>query len=160
MKALTLSQPWATAIAEGHKRIETRKWRPRENPGLLAITSSNKAMSRSQHERLASHFRDGVEFHRRSILAVVTITRFERTEAIRDGLDYVERSFGDYTDRRWAWVFGHIVPLPDPIELYPVSPGPGKKKRLPGALNVWTLPPVFTRAVESQIGPDVRRLER
>ena len=28
MKALSLHQPWATLIARGHKRIETRSWRP------------------------------------------------------------------------------------------------------------------------------------
>lgn len=28
MQALTIKQPWASAIAAGHKRIENRSWRP------------------------------------------------------------------------------------------------------------------------------------
>ena len=28
MRALTLYEPWATLIAEGHKQFETRNWRP------------------------------------------------------------------------------------------------------------------------------------
>lgn len=36
MKALTLTQPWATLVAIGAKRIETRSWRTNYR-GLLAI---------------------------------------------------------------------------------------------------------------------------
>ena len=32
MPALTLMQPWATLIARGAKRIETRKWHPARTP--------------------------------------------------------------------------------------------------------------------------------
>ena len=28
MKAISLHQPWATLIADGHKTVETRSWRP------------------------------------------------------------------------------------------------------------------------------------
>ena len=41
MRALTLYQPWATAIAIGSKRIETRSWRT-DYRGLLAIHASKK----------------------------------------------------------------------------------------------------------------------
>jgi hypothetical protein len=36
MKGLTLTQPWATLVAIGAKRIETRSW-PTRYRGLLAI---------------------------------------------------------------------------------------------------------------------------
>lgn len=39
MKALSLRQPWASLIADGHKTIETRTWRTRYR-GSLAIHAS------------------------------------------------------------------------------------------------------------------------
>ena len=36
MKALTLTPPWATLVALGHKRVETRSWRT-QSRGPLAI---------------------------------------------------------------------------------------------------------------------------
>jgi hypothetical protein len=36
IKALTVKQPWAWAIADGHKPVENRKWKTRHR-GLLAI---------------------------------------------------------------------------------------------------------------------------
>lgn len=44
MKALSVRQPWATLIAIGAKRIETRSWRTRYR-GPLAIDASGR-MSR------------------------------------------------------------------------------------------------------------------
>ncbi len=41
MKALTLQQPWATLIAEGHKRVENRTWQTAYR-GPLAIHAGLK----------------------------------------------------------------------------------------------------------------------
>lgn len=41
MKALTLLQPWASLIALGAKRFETRSW-PTDHHGLLAIHASKR----------------------------------------------------------------------------------------------------------------------
>ncbi len=43
MKALTLWQPWATLVALGAKRIETRDWRTRYR-GPLAIHAAKRKM--------------------------------------------------------------------------------------------------------------------
>lgn len=41
MKALSIRQPWASLIAEGHKTIETRTWAPWKGyRGPLAIHAS------------------------------------------------------------------------------------------------------------------------
>lgn len=151
MKALTLSQPWASAIARGHKRVETRGWHPADNPGVLAIASGNKNMTASQRE-IAEGFFGDIAFPRRSILAVAQVTGFQRTEEVVDSLSDQERDLGDYAPGRWAWQLGEIVTLTRPIEMYPVELKPGAKKRLPGTLNLWDLPPVFERMVMTAIG--------
>jgi hypothetical protein len=168
MKALTLSQPWATAIALGEKRIETRKWRPKEHPPSIVIASSNKVMSVAQREvarRVVPEEAIPAEFPRRSLLAVVKVEAFTPTGELRGTLSDQEFSLGDYSDGRWAWRFGRVSVLPEPIELYPVvsdapcvavthdeldcSRLPNKdrckncKRRLPGALGLWDLPEVF-----------------
>lgn len=161
MKALTLSQPWASTIALGRKRIETRNWHPKEHPGVLAIVSSNKNMTGSQREIAYSFFGDHIDFPRRSILAVAQVRVCLRTETVRHKLHDQELELGDYTPGRWAWMLGEVVALSKPIELYPVPPKPGAKPRLPGALNLWDLPRVFERKVLQAIGGsgEFRRLQ-
>jgi len=151
MKALTLSQPWATAIARGHKRVETRGWHPADNPGVLAIASGNKNMTGSQRE-IAEGFFGDIAFPRRSILAVAQVRGFARTEEIVGSLSEEEIDLGDYRTGRWAWRLGEIVTLARPIEMYPVELKPGAKKRLPGMLQLWDLPYVFERKVLTAIG--------
>lgn len=40
MKGITLTQPWASLVALGHKRVETRSWRPLFEPGRIAIQAA------------------------------------------------------------------------------------------------------------------------
>lgn len=163
LSALTLSQPWATLIARGHKQVETRKWHPKENPGLLAIASSNKNPTAGQRAMIEQEpflsALDGCGLPRRSILAVVQIIGFERTEEIE--ISDTERAFGDYRPGRWAWRFGEIITLATPVELHPVIPKGGGKPRLPGTLGIWPLPKPFNGQVQRAAGSveELRRLE-
>lgn len=43
MRALSVRQPWAWAIVNGHKRIENRTWAPRYRGTLLIHASKSKA---------------------------------------------------------------------------------------------------------------------
>lgn len=129
MPALTLMQPWATLIARGAKRIETRKWHPRENPGVLAITASNKNLSRSQREMIEREpFRSalgGVELPTGVIVAVAVVKAFEPTDRMK--VKGAEAAFGDFSPGRWAWHLGEVIALAKPIHVK-------------GAYNVWKLP--------------------
>ena len=58
MKALSIKQPWAWAIAYGHKTIETRTW-PTEYRGPLLIVSSLKP-----DKKLLDWFLDRVDYVR------------------------------------------------------------------------------------------------
>ena len=41
MKALSVRQPWAWAIIEGHKQVENRRWYPGHFSGRFAIHASS-----------------------------------------------------------------------------------------------------------------------
>ncbi len=56
MKALTLTQPWATLVAIGAKKIETRSW-PTNYRGPLAIHAAKRFPEEAQHLCFREPFR-------------------------------------------------------------------------------------------------------
>lgn len=145
MKALTLQQPYATLIANGSKRIETRKWHPRENPGVIAIASSKKPLTGPQLVRCDTEpFQAalaGAEAPAGVILAVARCHYFVRTEDVPAADLAREGDFGDYRPGRWAWYFEGVVELSEPV---PVPPPPKKGKK-EFRLGLWTLPDKLLR---------------
>jgi hypothetical protein len=142
MKALTLTQPWATLVAIGAKRIETRSWSTRYR-GPLAIHAA-KGLPRDCYElcfdepyyrtlmlalrqNLAGHRDDDLVLReglpRGFVLATCELVDcFRITDANAPGEP--ERSFGAYSPGRFAWKLAEIRMLPVPI--------PAK-----GALSLW-----------------------
>src|SRR4051794_27044458 len=55
MKALTLTQPWASLVAIGAKKIETRSW-PTRYRGLLAIHAAARGMRAARQTATAPPF--------------------------------------------------------------------------------------------------------
>jgi hypothetical protein len=121
MKALTLWEPWATAIALGFKHYETRSWAaPHRYLGCnLAIHASKK------HDRHLRQFTDNLvarfpelaaihydELPFGCVVVAVRLVNCHRTETIRDSLTDLELALGDYGDRRFAWEL-EIVKLPE-----------------------------------------------
>ena len=146
MKALTLTQPWATLVAINAKRIETRSWGTRYR-GPLAIHAAKGfpkwAVEMCGEETFRHALVSGgmaVAEPKQSlptgcVLATCRlvdcklIVDFEmaRTVNVRTRMlppPEPERSFGDYDPGRFAWILEDIQPLPEPI---PVK----------GALGLW-----------------------
>lgn len=126
IKALTLYQPWATLVAIGAKRIETRSWWTAYR-GLLAIHASktfgatNRALCHQEPFRSAL-LAGGVE--RLSDLplgAVVAVGRLALCEEMTtQWLEWrlppePERSFGYYAAGRYAWSLSDAEPVAPPI---------------------------------------------
>src|SRR3990167_5432352 len=116
VKALSLWQPWASAIALGNKRYETRSWSTNYR-GLLLIHAAKK-WTRNQQDfatteraigRLPAWIPCGC------IVAVCQLVAVHRTEEIAAALTGLERLYGDYTPGRYAWQLENIVPLTDPV---------------------------------------------
>jgi hypothetical protein len=154
MQGLTLSQPWATLVAIGAKKIETRSW-PTNYRGEVAIHAGlneepdqaiiarhpaflDKLRSAGYTINLSSPFA-AWDVPRGVILAVCRIEECVRVEALETRpITAYEYAFGDYRPGRWAWRLADVRPLPKPVKCR-------------GAQRLWNLTPDTLAAVEDQI---------
>ena len=145
MKALTLTQPWATLVAIGAKRIETRSFTTRYR-GPLAIHAA-KGFPKWAREfttdpacyEAIRHFSSGaatglkcgtLAYPLGMVLATCKLIDCVQMREMHyvDGLPagiigkYTEmlvgnseREFGDYSVGRYAWILDNVSPLPEPI---------------------------------------------
>lgn len=124
IKALSLTQPWATLVALGEKKIETRSWQPRHR-GPIAIhaakgmTQADYSICRTQPFSTALR-KHGIEhiadLPRGAILATARLTAcVTAPAAIQPKQGSWEWTFGDFTAGRWLWVLEDIVALERPI---------------------------------------------
>lgn len=131
MKALSLWQPWASLVALGEKRIETRDWATKYR-GELAIhataqlpaywlgTSRNTEAFRNE---LADVFNVRREYDvfatkklpRGCVLCIVRLVEIQETRYVREMLCERERIFGNYEDGRYAWSLELIERFNEPI---------------------------------------------
>lgn len=135
MRALSLWQPWATLVAIGAKRIETRHWRA---PGvLIGETFAIHAAKTTLHLPLARQapFADALGGHGLALGAIIGTARLRACRDIDPALvaelrqagEHDELAFGNYEHGRVAWI------LEDPRAL--TVPVPWK-----GAQGVFTVP--------------------
>lgn len=132
MKAITLTQPWATLVALGAKRIETRSWST-PHRGALGIHAAKG------FPRWARDTCDEPEFAKELgtihlplgfMLATCRLAACIPTRELQDNrlieldptckcepilLDERERQFGDFSPGRWAWLLTDVVPLDLPV---------------------------------------------
>lgn len=145
MKAITLIQPWASLIAMGNKKIETRSWKTNHR-GPLAIHAGASMPKQAKgfcsqiaeilHVQyngsiwyyMANHVGDYTFGH---ILAtcelvdcctitpdilVKSATEWKMSEPCYLPLpDEKELVFGDYTPGRYAWILKNVKQLKKPI---------------------------------------------
>jgi hypothetical protein len=132
VKAISLWQPWASAIALGAKRIETRSWSTRYR-GPIAIHAAQNGMGLKiavQHERdlwcavlcapvLSPALRAlprGMLVAVAELVDVVPVERVDATRCANSALgEWAESQLGDYRPGRFAWLLEAVRPLPAPI---------------------------------------------
>lgn len=136
-----MTQPWATEVALGHKRVETRTWRATCMVGCeLAIHAAlgvpRFALEFAREENLIGRIPEKLPLG--VVVATATVERFVRTEEAEGLVSGLERHLGDYTWGRWAWFLKDVVALPEPV--------PCK-----GALGLWTLPSEVEERVRAQV---------
>jgi hypothetical protein len=148
--ALTLTQPWATLIAIGAKRVETRGWRTpyRGRLGIHAAKGLGPIGGLYELRRLCHTppFFDALKDHvpvdgsddygarifvddlpRGVLLGFTELLDCVPTTGMEAAaLSDQERAFGDYSPGRWAWLLGDFEPLPEP-------------EKLGGALSLWSI---------------------
>lgn len=132
IKCLTLLQPWASLAALNARKIETRAWRTWYRGPLLihaARAFPQSMQNLCKQEPFAKVLAEAGYTHPRSgqvdpgrlplgmILAVCNLKHCVRigTPGIELPPSEPERSFGDYTTGRYAWILSDVRPLPEPI---------------------------------------------
>lgn len=134
MLCLSLTQPWASLVAIGAKRIESRSWSTAYR-GPLAIHAAKRFPTDAQLEALRRPFKAALEaggYHvhiatsgRRYvthdlptgvIVATCTLANCVTTQQILENpITDQEYAFGDYRAGRWAWILEDIIKLAEPI---------------------------------------------
>jgi len=102
MRAITLYQPWATWIADGDKRYETRSWRTDYRGEILIHAGKFDKFLPINHD-----------YPLGAVLAIATLAHIYPTEGV--AVDEVERSRGDWSRDRFAWLFRNVRPLAEPV---------------------------------------------
>lgn len=163
MKALSLTQPWASLVAIGAKRYETRSWSTKYR-GQLAIAAAKKFPMDCRELARESPFCEVFEeagltlLNLRDlcghILCVVDADGCVATPGAETllGVDSAfpvipahwpapapdELVFGDYSPERYAWPLADVFRLPTPV---PAS----------GALGIWDVPEAVAEQVYNQL---------
>lgn len=143
MKVLSLWQPWASAIALGAKRIETRDWYTSYR-GPLAIHAAKRCIKGELLEYASCWEWRGalglIEGHHRylweslpfgAIVAVCNLIDCAPTDAITVAqldtrrrpthqlpgtiYEWTERQMGNFAPGRFGWILDDIRPLPAPV---------------------------------------------
>lgn len=105
MKALTLWEPYASAIEKGLKKYETRSWKTSYR-GPLVIHASVKPLTK-EYQLLAKRY--GIKSVFGEIVAIAELTDCQiMTQELIDIQSQVEIDLGDWRVGRYAWCFKNI----------------------------------------------------
>lgn len=140
MKALTLTQPWATLVAIVAKRIETRSWRTNYR-GPLAIHAAKGpdktgfVVTDPCYSMIKRAGLDPIFLPHGFVVATCNLVNIVEMPAhivghpcTWDWVDQVgreycfivtdkERAFGNYAPGRYAWLLADVKPLPEPSQI-------------------------------------------
>lgn len=132
MKAITLTQPWATLVALGKKKIETRSWST-DYRGPLAIHAAKGFPDWARQMCHNSVFADALELagigHPDDlplgvVVATCELVKVERITMFIELPPDPEFQFGNYEVGRYLWHLANIKRLKEPV--------PAR-----GALSLW-----------------------
>lgn len=108
-KAISLWQPWASLMALGLKKIETRPWSTKYR-GPILIHAAKKRVADPNGYVFDAIRNAGLEISslpRGCLLCRVRLIDCRRIE-IDDRIEIPEQFFGDYTPGRYMWITDHL----------------------------------------------------
>lgn len=135
MKAISLWQPWASAIALGLKRVETRSW-PTKHRGPIAIHAARtkEGVRKGASEAVVRAFvhelgmRSADFYDRRELEAllpfgaIVAVAELVECQEATAEVIAAERrrrplevAMGDWWPGRWLWRLDSIEPIDPPV---------------------------------------------
>ncbi len=138
MKGISLLQPWASLVAIGAKKIETRSWST-SHRGLIAIHASKGYPKACRDLVSTHHFKKHLcGFNSLPLGAIIAVAELVKVEPTEGKLAFFQKHercfgapadefiFGDYSAGRFAWNLSYIRE---------VDPVPCK-----GSLGLWNVP--------------------
>lgn len=135
MKCISLYQPWATLVAVGAKKIETRSWATTyrgplaihagrtwtkelfdlsRRPPFRDVLESGDGILRLVAGSAAYHWRDWLPLGK--IVAVVDLVDCRHISE-HNAPPNPEMGFGDYTPGRWMWKLENVRRLEKPVPI-------------------------------------------
>lgn len=119
MKVISITEPYATIIKNGYKRIETRSWKTKYR-GVLYIHASNTKIKKENKENkqlmsLAPTLSYGKIICKCILVDCIEMTK-EKIEKLKKE-NPTEYLCGDYQEGRYAWILDKVEPLNKPIEV-------------------------------------------
>jgi len=143
MRILTLTEPWATMIALGLKRVETRGWSTPYRGPLLIHAGKDKKYTTPAYVAellgragLSDALPVGYEWPYGQIIAVTELLDCVPTEKV-GVLSLAERELGDYSPGRFGFLLAEAWRLPQPVAAR-------------GMLGLWMPPEGVAAAVVAQ----------
>lgn len=127
MKTLTIIQPWATLIALGEKKIETRSWKT-DYRGPLLIHAGKKIDKQALKDPVFRKSLEKINVNEIPIGMIVAkceLVDCIKVKAVKENIAYTEVPrvlvegkeliFGDYSSGRYAWILDNIELLREPV---------------------------------------------
>lgn len=122
MKAISLWQPWASLIAVGAKRFETRSWATNYR-GPLLICAAKGGLSKRNFLDFLEDLKEEhkIEFRNQALpfgeaVCLVDLVDCIRTENLIE--DYrVDLPFGDFSYGRFAWKLENVRAFKEPFPI-------------------------------------------
>ncbi|MBW4514606.1 MAG: ASCH domain-containing protein [Timaviella obliquedivisa GSE-PSE-MK23-08B] len=139
MKVLTLWQPWASLVACGTKRIETRRWGT-EYRGLVAIHAAKRQVENEVIEAIYTSLQHSTDQQKTlskklseplplgQVVAIANLTdclymidpkdpRHTQHRWIDiEAQTPLERAVGNWQHGRYAWIFSDVLKLAHPVD--------------------------------------------
>lgn len=134
LRALSLTQPWATLVVTGEKKIETRSWATRFE-GVIAIHASKGFPKDDRMLCYDEPFLSSLERHGYAgsdslpvgkLIGTARVMGCRRTEDIAFQVGDRESEFGNYGPSRFAWMladftfFRVLIPCVEHLGLWKV----------------------------------------
>lgn len=111
-RALSLWQPWAWAVAAGHKRIENRTWRPKRATKQWIAIHAAKKVDIEAVQKVAEITGEDPELPLGAIVGVAYLDEIVVGASRVDDLDPKDRIW--FTGP-FGWLFSRAIALQDPI---------------------------------------------
>ena len=120
MKVISIQEPYATLIALGHKKIETRSWKTSYRGDILIHASLSKTFLKSIKNKEVLNIIKDIDLNYGMIICKAKL--IDCIEMTKDYLEKIksnpkEKQLGIYEEGRYAWLLDEIELLETKIPI-------------------------------------------